>query len=503
MTELSLAHAIEKVTFRLGLRSAGYITLAELFVQFPLSFEVLDEHVTQIADGRTLLKDEAGEHCAIHFPEFSAIGEAISTNNDCPVCLGSAPSPVTIAGEEVPAPLICDSCYRSIGRLMLPEKSSTISDKIKSFFVEAEEDHVKTTIMEHEICYKALLIGGKQLTHTAIAAQTRYGMAEVKDRLQTMGARRYVKLGLTPTQDAVAYSFPDKLIYPKPYFTRFKETMDFLTGRVGRLPKSSHSSSRPKLEIGVKSRSASSPGVSFQRRLPASSNRRASSESASFKIRVKKKGENDAPEQSPSTPLRISIRASDRFKEPRVPRKPILSVSPASKPEPPSAPAPVDDEPPVTPSSEASPPAPPPEEPPSPEPMTPRRSYAVADPHPEENIFADSAEAALSPELAPSPSDEVGFVDSAEAFSSPVEAPEPAAIEEPEPAPLVEPAPESFDIEESPEQDNDPAQETTITVTLGAEKNEAAEAVADPEDYDEYEKDGGLQAGEFIGTPIE
>ncbi|MDF1667353.1 MAG: hypothetical protein P1V97_36745, partial [Planctomycetota bacterium] len=204
MTDLSLAHAIEKVTFRLGLRSAGYITLAEIFVQFPLSFELIDEHVTQIADGRTLLKDEAGEHCAIHFPEYSAIGETISTNDDCPVCLGAAPSSVTIAGEEVPAPLICDSCYRSIGRLVLPEKSSTFSDKIKSFFVEAEDDHIQTTIMEHEICFKALSIGGKLLTHTAIAAQTRYGMDDVKDHLQSMGARRYVKLGLTPSQDAVA-----------------------------------------------------------------------------------------------------------------------------------------------------------------------------------------------------------------------------------------------------------------------------------------------------------
>jgi hypothetical protein len=454
MSELSIPHAIEKVTFRLGLRSAGYITLAEIFVQFPLSFEIIDEHVSRIADGRTILKDESGEYAAVHFPEFSSIGEQISTSNNCPVCLGNAPSPCTVAGEEVPAPLICDSCYRTIGRMALPEKSSAFSRKIKSFFTEPEEDSVKTTIMEHEICYKALLIGGKELTHTAIAAQTRYGMVATKDHLQSMGARRYVKLGLTTGGDAVAYSLPETLRYPEPYFQRFRDTMDFITKPIGRLPKSNTSSPKPRLEIGVKNRgSQESGGVSFQRHIRPPSGRnhnvgsnRVARDSGAIKIVLKKKGNE---QQSPTTgsnrssAIRISIKSTGRNSQPDI--RPPIQAPPLPPPAPPlpeivkeplrPVPAPF--------------PAPPAEQ------TTPII----------QNVDTMSAEEGLR------------LTDSVE-----------AAI-------MATEAVELSGVETAAEEIKDTSPEVVLPDEIDPDG-------IDPDDEIE-EYDGGLQAGEFIGTPVD
>lgn len=352
MADLSIPHSIEKVVFRLGLQGSGHVTLAEIFVQLPFGFDLINEHVTELADGRTLLKDEVGEFSAIYFPEFTALqNNSASQRKSCPVCAANVPEFYSEGGEQIAAPMVCDTCYRSLARLMIPDKSSTLS-KIKSFFVEPEDDVMTITRMEHEIIYRGMRLGLSEVTHTALAAETRYPMAAVKDRLQTMGARRYLRYGLTVGGDAVAYGFPETLKYPEPYFKRFCETMELVSNTLQGRPSQSvrdRGGSRRAIDINMRARPATgrlgasrldasrldsgrgsipSPGASElagkivarpSERLPKRPDAGRVNALGGLKIVVKNKDDEPAKDESEKQsdsggPLRISLKATERVR---------------------------------------------------------------------------------------------------------------------------------------------------------------------------------------------
>lgn len=334
MVELKIAHAIEKVTFRLGLESSGQVSVARIFVEFPLAIGIIDEILSELADGRTLLKDEVGEYNGVHFPEYESFEALQNKRADCPVCGGAAPSSVSVGGVEMRAPLLCDVCYRSVARMAQPEAERGALSKLKKFFTEDEPDLMATVRMEHEVFFHALALGGQDLTHTAIAAQTRYPMADVKECLNNMGARRYVRYGLTRSGESVAYSLPAILDYPEPHFRRFLDTYtNVLTAGIkggapaphsaSRLPglrrRNESSASQRSVDVKVKrggstlSSSSGARGISISTR-PKGASRRpaaaANNDDGSLKIVVKKNKEDEA--EADSGAVRITLKPSTR-----------------------------------------------------------------------------------------------------------------------------------------------------------------------------------------------
>ncbi len=226
--ELTIALAVEKVLFRLALLEGGAVPIVRAFLELPLALEVLEHEADKCSDGAAIMKDEWGEFLGYSFPELqSAAATMPAPPQDCPTCGRPLPeSPKMLApveGQPAPSrgPLICEPCYRTVRRASQKHDAGYV-DRIKHFFKgeEEEQDLHKIALVEHEILYIAYRLNQKELTHTAIAAQTRLASAQVKERLDRLAGRRYIRVGLLPSGDALAYRFPTGLSYPENLYRR-------------------------------------------------------------------------------------------------------------------------------------------------------------------------------------------------------------------------------------------------------------------------------------------
>ena len=225
--ELAIPLAVEKVLFRLALLEGGSVPLVRAFLELPLALEVLEHEADKCSDGAAILKDEWGEFLGYNFPELQAVAASNSAApQDCPTCgrpLPESAKPAPPAeGQPAPTrgPLVCEPCYRSVRRAAQKHDEGTV-DRIKHFFKgEDEQDLHKIALVEHEIFYVAYRLNQRELTHTAIAAQTRLAAAAVKERLDRLAGRRYIRVGLLPSGDALAYRFPPGLTYPESLYRR-------------------------------------------------------------------------------------------------------------------------------------------------------------------------------------------------------------------------------------------------------------------------------------------
>lgn len=216
---LTIPLAIEKVLYRLALLDQGIVPIARAFVELPISVEEVEEYADRIADGTAVLKNEWGEYLVYEFPELQR--QMPAPPEDCPTCGGEQPTQVTEAGEVVRRPLLCDTCYEKLKKLHRVEPEDGMLEKFKGWFVgEQEENFVQIARVEHEIFFLGVRSGVEQLTHTTLAAQSRLPSSQIKERLDRMAARRYIQVGLLPSGDAVAYSFPTGLTYPQTHYRR-------------------------------------------------------------------------------------------------------------------------------------------------------------------------------------------------------------------------------------------------------------------------------------------
>lgn len=220
---LTLPFAVEKVLFRLALCEGGAVTLARAFLELPLSLEEVEQYADKAVDGTAMIKNAWGEFLSYEFPELQRQAPP-APPNDCPLCGGDGPPLPTEGGKETRRAVVCDGCYRKLRRLTEREPDEGVVERLRSFFGgEEEEDLRKVALAEHEIFFLGLRLGLTDFTHTSIAAQSRVPSSQLKERLDRMGARRYVHLGLLPTGDAVAYRFPPDLSYPQAHYRRLAD----------------------------------------------------------------------------------------------------------------------------------------------------------------------------------------------------------------------------------------------------------------------------------------
>jgi hypothetical protein len=218
--EITVPLAVEKVLYRLALMSGGLVPIGRAFLELPLSLEEIEEYADKIADGITVLKNEWGEFLTYEFPELMRQAVAIDLD-DCPACGEDLPPAPTQGGVEVQRPVLCDPCFRLIKRINARSPDETVASKLKGFFSgEEEEDMIQVMKTEHEIFYLGLKLKLEQFTHTTLASQSRLPATQLKERLDRMAGRRYIHVGLLPSQDAVGYSFPPDLVYPKVLYKR-------------------------------------------------------------------------------------------------------------------------------------------------------------------------------------------------------------------------------------------------------------------------------------------
>lgn len=218
--KLTPALAVEKVLYRLALLHEGSVTASRAFLELPISLEEIEQFGDQVADGRSVVRNDFGEYLAYDFPELQR--QMPAPPNDCPTCFGDIEPAPTEGGKTQRQGLICDSCYTSLQKIQKTEPDETSFAKLSHFFrgEEESEDLKVVARIEHEIFYLALRSELPQFTHTTIAAQSRLPADQIKERLDRMAARRYVKVGLLPTGDAVAYSIPQGLTYPRALYER-------------------------------------------------------------------------------------------------------------------------------------------------------------------------------------------------------------------------------------------------------------------------------------------
>lgn len=216
--ELELAFAVEKVLFRLALSEGGRVPLARAFIELPLALEVLEQEADKAADGTAIFKDEWGDFLSYEFKELLS-APAGPPPSDCPTC-GRPHDPETESGAR--APLVCEACFRAVKRASSHHDESAL-ERLRHYWKgEDEQDPAKVALVEHEIFWVALKLGGQELTHTSIAAQTRLPAAQVKERLERLAARKYIRVGLMPSGDALAYRFPTNLAYPEHLWRRMQ-----------------------------------------------------------------------------------------------------------------------------------------------------------------------------------------------------------------------------------------------------------------------------------------
>lgn len=218
--KLTPALAVEKVLYRLALLHEGSVTAAQVFLELPISLEEVEQFGDQVADGRSVVRNDFGEYLAYDFPELQR--QMPAPPKDCPTCFGDIEPAPTEGGKVQRQGLICDSCYGSLQNIQTTEPDETSWAKLSHFFrgEEESEDLKVVARIEHEIFFLALRSELPQFTHTTIAAQSRLPADQIKERLDRMAARRYLKVGLLPTGDAVAYSIPEGLTYPRALYER-------------------------------------------------------------------------------------------------------------------------------------------------------------------------------------------------------------------------------------------------------------------------------------------
>lgn len=224
--QLTVAHAVEKVLFRIALREGGVVPLCRVFLELPFALHEVETAADKVADGVSVVKNEWGEFLCYEFPELMRQQPVVPAT--CPTCGGPPPPAPTEGGAEVRPALVCDACYRGLrtsGRAT-PNDSSALQ-KVKNLFKTAAEDEVedpaKAARLEHELFFLGLSLGVEQFTHTTIAAQSRHPANELKARLDRMAARRYIHVGLLPSGDAVGYRFPPGLTYPRVHYGRIAD----------------------------------------------------------------------------------------------------------------------------------------------------------------------------------------------------------------------------------------------------------------------------------------
>lgn len=219
--QLTIAHAVEKVLFRIALREGGAVPLCRLFLELPFSLDEVEAAADKVADGVSVVKNEWGEFLTYEFPELMRQQPAAAPAT-CPTCGGAAPAAPTDGGAEVRAPYVCDPCYRGLRVSGRAQPDQSALGKVKKLFSgdDEAEDPAKVARVEHEIFHVGLSLGLEQLTHTMIAAQSRLTAAEIKTRLDKMAGRRFIHVGLLPSGDAVGYRFPPGLTYPRVLWNR-------------------------------------------------------------------------------------------------------------------------------------------------------------------------------------------------------------------------------------------------------------------------------------------
>lgn len=220
---LTIPLAVEKTLYRLALREKGVVSLARLFLELPLSLQEVEEYADKIADGHSVMKNEWGEHLCYEFPELQR--QMVPAPDDCPVCGGDAPPVPTEGGVPVRRSLLCNVCFAQLRKLHRKEPDDPgMVEKMKSWFTgDDDQDFVRVARTEHEIFHLGLNLGVEQFTHTTLAMQSRLPSSQIKERLDWMAQRRYIQVGLLPTGDAVAYSFPKGLDYPQTHYRRLTD----------------------------------------------------------------------------------------------------------------------------------------------------------------------------------------------------------------------------------------------------------------------------------------
>ena len=251
-SSLTIPLAVEKALFRLAVLEGGVVPLARLFIELPLGLEQVEAYADKVADGRAVVKDEWGEFLGYQFPELQ--GSAIQAPEDCPTCGGEAPQSVTDGGEEVRATLLCDVCYEAVREALEAPEAKGALGRVRRLFGEKKTPDVKASAqLDHEIVYLASRQEG-EFTHTSVAAQSRSPSQALKERLDRLGSRRYLQVGLTASGDSVGYRLPDGLSYPAPHYRRFRGT---------ERPSSAHKITTKSLEAAVEAdsepKSESSP----------------------------------------------------------------------------------------------------------------------------------------------------------------------------------------------------------------------------------------------------
>ncbi|MBL4844138.1 MAG: hypothetical protein JKY65_01315 [Planctomycetes bacterium] len=218
--KLTSALAVEKVLYRLALLHEGTVSIARVFLEMPTSLEEVEQHADLVADGRSVVRNDFGEYLTYDFPELQR--QMPPPPADCPTCFGELAEPSTEGGELQRSGVICDKCYSALQRIQNAQPDPTTLARLSDFFrgEEEAEDLARVARIEHEIFYLALRSGLEQFTHTTIAAQSRLPADQIKERLDRMAARRYLKVGLLPSGDAVAYTVPEGLSYPGRLYER-------------------------------------------------------------------------------------------------------------------------------------------------------------------------------------------------------------------------------------------------------------------------------------------
>lgn len=222
--QLTVAHAVEKVLFRIALREAGVVPLCRVFLELPFALDEVEAAADKVADGVTVVKNEWGEFLSYEFPELMRQQPVVPAT--CPTCGGSPPPSPTEGGEEVRPAIVCDACYRGLRTGGRPQAGDISAlERMKKLFTSDDEAEspAKAACLEHEVFFIGLSLGVEQFTHTTIAAQSRLPALEIKSRLDRMASRRYIHVGLVPSGDAVGYRFPPGLTYPRVHYARIAD----------------------------------------------------------------------------------------------------------------------------------------------------------------------------------------------------------------------------------------------------------------------------------------
>lgn len=194
------ANVIENMALRIAEKNGGRISPNHLIPFLPISLELIDECLENIADQSVIYRERKDGLLEYEFSSYLDRPESEPTLEGIRGCVGCSSGEVSDNHA-----LLCEGCLQG-----LLAELSRLAEKT---------GWPAQAVYEHEILFIASQQHENRLKAESLASRSRYTLKEMKKRLSRLVSSGYVRAELDETKGSLLYYFPE-IEYEEKFYQR-------------------------------------------------------------------------------------------------------------------------------------------------------------------------------------------------------------------------------------------------------------------------------------------